>query len=245
MKILDLLFPRQCLGCKKTGSYLCKDCKRKLLPHMEICPFCHRYSTNYATCVDCKMNKNNALDGILVPFSYSWFLKKIILKLKYYHKKDVVDFLIDRVVLAISVNNILNKKINFEWSMSGNWNVIITWIPSHWYRRYFIKWYNQSYLLAWKLAEKLWLNYKIFLKKNKNTKSQASLNREWRLKNLKNAFDFIWDEKDLAFLNSVKTIILIDDITTTGSTMNEVAKLIKNQYPKISVWWIVLGRKDR
>jgi len=37
-------------------------------------------------------------------------------------------------------------------------------------------------------------------------------------------------------LESVKTIVLIDDITTTGSTMNEVAKLIKFKYPKISVW---------
>jgi predicted amidophosphoribosyltransferase len=38
---------------------------------------------------------------------------------------------------------------------------------------------------------------------------------------------------------------LVDDITTTGATMNEVAKLIKNRNQQISVWWIVLGRKDR
>ena len=80
------------------------------------------------------------------------------------------------------------------------------------------------------------------MKKRKNTKSQASLDREWRLKNLKNAFDFRWD---ISFLEKTKTIILVDDITTTGSTMNEVAKLIKYKFPGISVWWIVLGRKDR
>lgn len=238
MKILDILFPRQCLGCQKIWSYLCKDCKRKLLPHMEICPFCHRYSTNYVTCVDCKMNKNNALDWILVPFSYSWFLKKIVLKLKYYHKRDVVDFLIDRVVMAIYANNDLMKKLN-------EWNMIISGIPSYWYRRYFVKWYNQSYLLAWRLAYKLWLDYKSFLKKNKNTKSQASLGRKGRLINLKNAFDFVWNKTDLEFLNHTNSIVLVDDITTTGSTMNEVAKLIKTKYPKISVWGIVLWRKDR
>jgi predicted amidophosphoribosyltransferase len=45
-------------------------------------------------------------------------------------------------------------------------------------------------------------------------------------------------------LESTKTVILVDDITTTGSTMNEIAKLIKSKFPKISIWWVVLGRKD-
>ena len=235
MNILDLIFPKQCVGCDKVWNYLCKDCKKKLQPHMEICPFCHKYSKNYVKCVDCGMDKNNALDGIVVPFSYSGFLKKIILKLKYYHKRDVVDFLIDRVVLAIYANNDLMKKIE-------EWSIVISWIPSHWHRRYFVKWYNQSYLLAKDFAKKMSIDYKKFLKKSKNTKSQASLDRKGRLKNLKNVFDFDWD---ISFLNKTKTIVLVDDITTTGSTMNEVAKLIKHKFPNISVWWVVLGRKDR
>jgi predicted amidophosphoribosyltransferase len=45
-------------------------------------------------------------------------------------------------------------------------------------------------------------------------------------------------------LEKTKTLILVDDITTTGATMNEIAKLIKHKYPKISIWWVVLGRKD-
>jgi ComF family protein len=184
--------------------------------------------------LDCKVAREFVLDWILVPFSYTGFLKKIILKLKYYHKRDLVDFLIDRLVLAIYANSSLSSQI-------GKWDVVVSWIPSHWYRNYFVKWYNQSYLLAWNLAKKLWLEYKIFLKKTKKTKSQASLSRQWRLKNLKNAFDFKWD---ISFLENVKTIILVDDITTTGSTMNELAKLIKSKYPKISVWWVVLWRKD-
>jgi predicted amidophosphoribosyltransferase len=80
------------------------------------------------------------------------------------------------------------------------------------------------------------------LKKTKNTRFQASLDRAGRLKNLKNVFEFKWNEW---FLYKIKTVILVDDITTTGSIMNEVAKLIKNKYPKISVWRIVLWRKDR
>jgi predicted amidophosphoribosyltransferase len=68
--------------------------------------------------------------------------------LKYYHKRDVVDFLIDRVVLAIYANQTLVRR--FEKG-----DMIISGIPSHWYRRYFVKGYNQSYLLSETLADKL------------------------------------------------------------------------------------------
>lgn len=232
MKILDLIFPKKCVGCGKIGEYLCPNCKRTLQPHMEICPGCHRYSSDYATCVDCKSYGDFVLDWILIPFSYSWFLKKIVLKLKYYHKRDVVDFLIDRVCLAIYANRTLNSKIE-------KWNVVVSWIPSHWHRRYFVKWYNQSFLLAKNLAKKLNLQYWEFLKKTKKTKSQASLDREWRLKNLKNAFDF----KNESALENVQTIVLVDDVTTTWSTMNEVAKFIKSKYPKVCIRGVVLCRK--
>ncbi|HPC34515.1 MAG TPA: phosphoribosyltransferase family protein [Candidatus Absconditabacterales bacterium] len=234
MKILDLIFPKQCINCGKIGEYLCKDCKKQLKPHREMCSSCHKYSNNYETCLECKSAKEFLLDGILIPFSYTGFLKKIILKLKYYHKKDVVDFLIDRVVIAIHANNILNNKLS-------QGNVVVSGIPSHWHRRYFVKGYNQSYLLAKNLSKKLGLEYKVFLKKTKKTKSQASLDRAGRLQNLKNAFDF---KGDVSFLESTKTVILVDDITTTGSTMNEIAKLIKSKFPKISIWGVVLGRKD-
>lgn len=235
MWIIDLVFPKKCVGCGEAGDYLCKNCKKQLQPHMEICSWCHRYSKDYQTCLDCKHQWDFVLDWILIPFSYSWFLKKIILKLKYYHKRSVVDFLVDRVCLAIYANTLLSKKIQ-----SGR--VVISWIPSYWYRRYFVKWYNQSYLLARALWQKLWIQYVEILKKNKNTKSQASLDRQWRLANLKNVFSLV--DKNY-MLSHVDTLILVDDVTTTGSTMNEVAKLIKFYYPNICVWWIALARKDR
>lgn len=235
MTILDFVFPKQCVGCQREWDYLCKGCKTQLQPHMEICSWCHRYSKDYQTCLDCKSQWNFVLDGIIIPFSYSWLLKKIILKLKYYHKRSVVDFLIHRVCLALQVNDTLSKKI-------AKWRVVISWIPSHWYRRYFVKWYNQSYLLAKDLSKNLGIQYVEIIKKNRSTKSQASLDREWRLKNLKNVFS-LHDPNYI--LSHVDTVILVDDVTTTGSTMNEIAKLIKFYYPKISVWWVVLARKDR
>lgn len=235
MGLIDFIFPKQCVGCKKMWEYLCKECKRQIQPHMEICSWCHKFSKDYQTCLDCKSQWDFVLDGIVIPFSYSWFLKKIILKLKYYHRRSVVEFLIQRVCLAIYANQTLSNKI---WK----WKVVVSWIPSHRHRRYFVKWYNQSYLLAKQLWKNLDIQYVEILKKNKHTKSQASLDREWRLKNLKNAFSIV-DKTHI--LSHVDTLILVDDVTTTWSTMNEIAKLIKFFYPNISIWWVVLARKDR
>jgi competence protein ComFC len=68
--------------------------------------------------------------------------------------------------------------------------------------------------------------------KNKSTKTQASLDKNGRIHNLKNAFSLT---KNLQ-LQGNETLLIIDDITTTGSTINELAKLIKSQYPNIKIW---------
>jgi len=67
--------------------------------------------------------------------------------------------------------------------------------------------------------------------KKKHTKTQASLDRNGRLKNLKNAFSLV---NNLS-LQGNETLLIVDDITTTGSTINELAKLIKYHYPRIKV----------
>jgi len=226
MKLINLLFPRQCINCSTTEAYLCKTCKKKLTPHPEICPYCHRVSKDYKTCIECRTYKSNNLEGIIIPFAYTDLLKKLIIKLKYFHKKDIGKFLVERLMVALQVNQNLNE------------NIIISFIPSHWYRHYFVKWYNQSELLARKLSEKLQVPMVTIAQKKKHTKTQASLDRNWRLHNLKNTFSLA---KNLQ-LQGNETLLIVDDITTTGSTINELAKLIKYYYPKIKVWWAVLWR---
>ena len=66
--------------------------------------------------------------------------------------------------------------------------------------------------------------------KSKNTSSQASLDRKKRLTNLHGSFKLA-----SPLTNSIKTVIVIDDITTTGSTLQEIAQCIKNSYPHVRV----------
>jgi len=231
MKLMNLIFPKQCVCCGQTGEYLCKDCKKNLKPHPEICPYCHRFSANYQTCLNCKLNRKNYLDGLIITFCYSDWIKKLILRLKYYHRKDVGDFLAERLGLAIQSNQLFQFII-------PNSSFLISYVPSHRYRHYFRKWYNQSEILAKKLEKKIWLPVINLFKKVKNTHSQTDLKRNQRLENLKNVFQL----NEWLKLNGNETIIIVDDITTTGATLNELAKLVKNKWPKIKVWWLVLGR---
>lgn len=227
MNLINFIFPRHCIACWQQGEYLCKTCKKQLKPHPEICPYCHRISKDYTTCIECRCNKSNALEGIIIPFAYTTLLKKLIIKLKYFHKKDIGEFLVERLAIALQANQSLS-----------NSKLVISYIPSHRYRHYFVKWYNQSQLLAEKLSEKLHVPTVALAKKQKHTKTQASLDRNGRLHNLKNAFSLIPNPN----LLSNETILIIDDITTTWSTINEVAKLIKFHYPDIKVRWVVLWR---
>jgi len=273
MKLINFIFPRHCIACWQQGEYLCKSCKKQLQPHPEICPYCHRVSKDYTTCIECRCNKNNNLEGIIIPFAYTTLLKKLIIKLKYFHKKDIGEFLVERLTIALQANQSFQRKFNIcpplskeGWCVAqedlsratrnpssvntdtspfskGRQNkkistLLISFIPSHRYRHYFVKWYNQSELLAKKLSKKLHVPMVVLARKQKHTKTQASLDRNGRLYNLKNAFSLI---QNLNLFGN-ETMLIVDDITTTWSTINELAKLIKFHYPDIKVRWAVLWR---
>lgn len=231
---INRCFPSHCISCNKQGEYLCKTCKKKILPHPEICPLCHRFSADYETCLNCKSEKDWYLEWIIIPFSYSHEMKKLILKLKYYHKKDVLNFLVDRLIIALQVN----KKIRSSSIIHPQFS--ISFVPSHRYRKFFIKWYNQSQLLARKLASNLWLPCRQIVEKIRHTKTQAGLTRQDRLKNLTDVFTLTKTHN----LKGNEVVLLVDDVTTTWSTLNQIAKVIKKSYPKVKIWGIVLARHN-
>ncbi|MCX6822878.1 MAG: phosphoribosyltransferase family protein [candidate division SR1 bacterium] len=118
--------------------------------------------------------------------------------------------------------------------------LVISFVPAHRYRKYFTKGYNQSELLAKNLAKKLGVHCSQLVEKKKHTKSQAKLDRKARLTNLQKAFVL----KENIHLNGMETVLLIDDVTTTGSTLNQMAKVIKKDYPKVKVRGLVIARHN-
>lgn len=99
----------------------------------------------------------------------------------------------------------------------------------------FLRGFNQAEIIAEKVAMKhgLKLDMKV-VRKSRRTKPQASLTFENRQKNLKNAFSLTRDVKNENFL-------IIDDVTTTMSTINTIAELLKKNGAK-SVTAVTVAR---
>jgi len=234
----NLLFPIQCINCQRKGEYLCSNCKKLLETHPEICPYCHKYSNNYQTCLNCKISSENRLEWIIIPFSYSNVLKKLIIQLKYHHKKEIAEFLAQRVFRAIESNQALQAQIK-KYEIN-NQNTIITFVPAHRYKEIFIKWYNQAEMLAQRIWENTNFAVVPVLIKPQASKSQVKLQKESRIINLQWKFtknpDIILQWNEL--------ILLVDDLTTTWATLNEAAKVIKQHYPSTKIRWIVLWRHN-
>jgi len=114
-------------------------------------------------------------------------------------------------------------------------------VPSHRWRKFFYKGYNQSELLAKNIADRLSIPCLPVVKKSRYTRSQTKLSRNQRLKNLRGSF-VVTNECDR---KSYQTIVIIDDIVTTGSTLNEIAAVIKKQYPQKVIWGWVAGRHNK
>jgi hypothetical comF-related protein len=150
------------------------------------------------------LEERTFLDGLLIGFAYKSFLKKLILKLKFYHKKDIALFLAERGALLIQLNSYLSSSLEKH-------QLFLSFVPSHRYRRCFQKGYNQSELLAKSLSDLLQLPFLSCFKKSRATVSQVKLNRAERLKNLSSAFEFIDGKK----LPQGATLLIVDDVTTT------------------------------
>lgn len=228
-KIINLVFPKECIWCWEIWTHLCKKCKKQLTSHPEICPYCHNMSNSFKTCLKCKENTQLWLDALVIWFKYNKIIKKIIYNFKYFHKKDLCSNIIDRFQLVILSNPLISQKIKEK-------NTIITYVPNHWIRKHFIKWYNQSELLANELWKRLNIDVVNLWQKVKYTKPQAKLNKIQRSKNL------IWSFKYTNLNNyKWKTILIIDDITTTWSTLKEICKNIKQEI-NCNCIWVVLAR---
>lgn len=237
--ILDLLFPRVCVGCGSSWSYLCPTCKKSLHPHPEICPLTHQSSPWYAVRQDL-LTSPSPLDGCIVLFRFEPLIKKLILWLKYRHRRDIASFLGERLSLALQSHETLWKLLTVHSTL------LTTYVPSHRIRHYITKWYNQSELLAQSIVNNLNQDKDLFLspslhlqpvcKKRKHTHSQVGMSRTERKNNLTDAFEVT------APIVAWSTIIIVDDVLTSGATMVEMAKTIKKSQPDCQVWGLCVAR---
>jgi len=227
--LLDLLFPKFCLNCNKEGSWLCQDCFSLIdIFKRQYCPFCPepKIVLNGKTCNSCRKSKK--LSGLYCAVSYDNFIvKKLINQFKY---EPYIKELSKPLVLLIMTHFInLNNLPDFK-------EFILIPVPLH-KKKLKQRGYNQAKEIGKEFSKNL--KTPIFnnvLIKIKQTPAQVQLKKEQREKNIKGVFACQKPE-----LVKNRKILLIDDIFTTGSTMEECARVLKTAGAK-QVWGVVVAR---
>ena len=218
---LELLYPEKntCFICNVYDSsindkYICSDCEKKLVKIMP--PFCVKCSKpiDYVSdclCPDCSVY-DKSFETAKSPFSYEGIIKESIYSFKYYNKPYFYKFF--SYCLLRYMNEI--DYTNFDY---------ITSVPLH-KSKMRTRGYNQSELLAKSLSDGLSIPYSYVLKRTKKTTKQSLQSKDERRKNLKGAFAIKSPLKN----ENIKTssVLLVDDVYTTGSTADECSKTLLN-----------------
>ena len=237
--LLDIIFPVECISCAKEGLWICAPCYKKIsIKQTQECPACSKNNLLGSFCKKCK--DKYFLNGVMVASNYDdKLLSQAIKTYKYKLVKDLSiplsQLLIDLLsqILKDPENNYFwhgaDKKIIKDFS-----NNLIISVPLYKKRQ---KWrgFNQSEELAKKFADyfKLEIDFKN-LERIKFRKPQTRLDKNERFKNIENSF--LWKGENL----NKRNIILIDDVSTSTATLNECAKVLKNNGAG-KVWGLVIA----
>lgn len=233
--LLELFFPSFCLGCRKEGTFLCADCKATLeISEHSYClcgknPLRLPFGEAGGKCYKCRDKKLSGLYSAL-PYEERALAKKLIRQFKY--EPRVKSLAGDLASIMAEHLLITGKNTEKIWQ-----NSVLIPVPLE-KSKMKERGYNQSEELAKKLSETIKTPLACgILVKIKKTESQMELSKEEREKNLKGAFLV----KNPSKIKG-KKVFLIDDVYTTGSTMEECARILRKSGAK-EAWGIAIARE--
>ncbi|MDO4975410.1 MAG: ComF family protein [Alphaproteobacteria bacterium] len=208
-EIINWIFPYKCIicGCEiSENSIFCPKCFSELT--FIDYPFCNKcgklLNSSYQNiCENCSRYKRE-FNLARALFQYDKYSANLIIKIK--NQGDNY--------IAKSCAQRLLKKYNELFSNAD----FITPVPSHW-SRIIKRGYNPASIIALELSKTSGITYKNLLVKTKRTGYQKKKNFKERLENVKDTFKCKENIHD-------KTIILVDDVFTTGSTLNSCSQAL-------------------
>ena len=213
MNLINWLFPKRCVSCGRVGQYLCSDCVNRVGTAEQACPMCGKGSIYGLTHVRCR--RPHGIDGLVRVFKYRGVVKIMIGKIKY---KLVTDMVTELVEAIISLGD-------FTPLTKDTW--LIVPVPLHASR---LRWrgFNQAEVVARHLAHYFgWRHAPHLLIRTKNTTPQVGLSGKARRANLRGAFALNPKLKASSLKHNANSILLVDDVSTTGTTLRECAKVLK------------------
>jgi competence protein ComFC len=214
---VSLLYPPLCSICGRSvraGEYLCDQCEIKAV--RIVAPFCEKCSepfegaiTGVFTCANCA-HRRIYFDAAVAAYRGRGTVREIIHEFKYGRQ----------IHLRHLVARWLRAALDDERLCGRQFDLIIP-VPLHPTRQR-ERGFNQASLLAELLSAQISIPCKPLLERTRYTTTQTALDRSERMENLHNAFR-LRKNADVRGLR----VLLIDDVLTTGSTLNECARVLK------------------
>jgi len=215
--VIDCLLPPVCLSCHQrigsTAEVLCEACRDAITPIFEpICPKCGAEAVT-KVCHHC-FDFTYVFGQARSLFRFDGAVQDLIHKVKYEGFLSPVDW------FALKAAEHLRSFSEYD-DLD-----IITSTPLHRVRKR-ERGFNQSELIARKLAQLMDLPYQELIRRHSYTLSQTNLSKLDREHNLRDAFIIPLPEqvKD-------RHILLVDDVFTTGTTVNEISKALQKCQPR-------------
>jgi len=228
---VDLIYPGPCLACgsalQESERELCTDCIAALLddPHANCRRCASTVGPNLAPADDCAKCRDQSFgfDRAFRLGPYEGLRREVILKLKHSQHEGLAEAIGDLWSRARS-------EAMRDLAISA-----VTPVPLHWRRRW-SRGYNQAEVLAeaWAKALRKPLNRR-WLRRHRRTELQTSLTKTARQDNVRGAFSI---QPDRSIRGA--SVLLIDDVLTTGATASEAARALKQAGAK-KVFVAVIG----
>lgn len=219
-KFIELIYPPRCHICRtfltddRGAAHFCDDCLNSLnritSPLCPVCgiPFVSRVENDHL-CEDC-LRKTPYFDLLVAPYLYEGGIMDAIHQVKYTGK----------TYLTKSLGTLLAASARERFGNTEG--MLMMPVPLH-PKRLRERGFNQSLVLARAIAPLLETRIDFLsLRRVKYTQPQTGLKRDERRRNVKGAFG-VTGSPDL----KGKTVILVDDVATTGNTLNECARVLK------------------
>ena len=210
-----LLYPPRCVLCdallpaRKDGC--CPECEKRLpWTGSVVCMKCGRPIADESQeyCPEC-LHQTHAFDRGVAAFTYTGAMRQAVYRMKAANRRDYLPFFAQSIVRAAA------PQLRF-WRPE-----VILPVPMHPKKRR-KRGYNQSELLAKELGRLTGIPVRSdLLRTVRPVREQKKLNRRERMQNLRGSIALIG--QDFPY----RTVLLADDVFTTGSTMDEIARVLK------------------
>lgn len=221
---LDILFPRFCVACRREGSFLCDSCRRAVQIMPPRCFVCEIRSPDGETCLRCR-NKS-PIKRFYAPLNFhDRTARELVHTLKYGGAKEIARILAEHIGQGLA-----------EYRISIPRNAILIPIPLH-KTRLRERGFNQAEVVAAPLAAASGaeVNTSLLTRPIYRKRQTEMPDRESRVGNVEGAY------QANGIAKKDRLYILVDDVTTTGATLDEAARVLKKAGAR-QIWAITAAR---